>query len=100
MSSRGGAARSPRAPEPVRGQIMFRKSLLALGVMLVAGARPLHAAEGGLLAPTTGLMFWTIVTFVIVLVILWKVALPPILGAVEAREKQLRELLASAAADR
>lgn len=63
-------------------------------------AAPALAQEGGLLVPTTGLMFWTILTFLIVLAVLWKAALPPILRAVEAREQQIRDLIAAAAADR
>lgn len=80
---------------------MSRNSLRLLPLLLTGTATPAFAAEGGgLLAPSAGLTFWTIVTFVIVLVILWKAALPPILGAVEAREQEMRELLDAAARDR
>ncbi|HUO83803.1 MAG TPA: F0F1 ATP synthase subunit B [Thermoanaerobaculia bacterium] len=70
--------------------------LLTIGLVTPASAQE----EGGLLSLSGGLMFWTIVTFVIVLTVLWKLALPPILGAVEAREQQIRDLLAAAALDR
>lgn len=63
-------------------------------------APPAYAAEGGLLSPQPGLIFWTIVTFVIVLVVLWRFAYPHILGAVEAREKRIEELRAEAEASR
>lgn len=80
---------------------MSRNALRLLPLLLMGTASPAFAAEGGgLLVPSVGLTFWTIVTFVIVLVILWKAALPPILGAVEAREQEMRELLDAAARDR
>jgi F-type H+-transporting ATPase subunit b len=78
-------------------------SARALGFLIIAVlvmAAPASAQEGGLLSPSTGLMFWTIVTFLIVLIVLWKAALPPILGAVEAREQQIRDLIEAAAKDR
>jgi F-type H+-transporting ATPase subunit b len=68
---------------------------------LVLLASPAHAAEGGgLLDPHTGLIFWQIVVFIVVLAALMKFAYPHILGAVEAREQRIRELLDSAARDR
>jgi len=80
---------------------MSGKSLRLTVLLLFGSASPVVAAEGGgLLSPSGGLMFWTIVTFLIVLAVLWKLALPPILGAVEAREKQVRDLIAAAERDR
>jgi F-type H+-transporting ATPase subunit b len=79
---------------------MFGKTLRLTALLLLGLASPAFAAEGGLLTPSGGLMFWTIVTFVIVLAVLWKLALPPILGAVEAREQQIRDLIAAAERDR
>jgi F-type H+-transporting ATPase subunit b len=79
---------------------MTAKSLWLAPLLLMGTATPLMAAEGGLLTVSGGLMFWTTVTFVIVLAVLWKAALPPILGAVEARENQIRQLLAEAERDR
>lgn len=72
--------------------------LAALPMLLLAS--PAYAAEGGLLSPSGGLMIWTILIFLIVLAVLWKLAFPHILGAVEAREAHIRELLESAARDR
>lgn len=80
--------------------IMSGKFLRLIPLLALGTATPAFAAEGGLLAPNTGLTFWTIVVFVLVLAILWKTALPPILQAVEAREQQMRDLIAAAAADR
>lgn len=79
---------------------MLYKSLRVLPVLMLGLASPALAAEGGLLTPSGGLIFWTILTFVIVLVTLWKFAWPHILGAVEAREAHVRDLIAAAAADR
>jgi len=79
---------------------MSAKSFGLLSAAVLGSATPLLAQEGGLLGVSEGLMFWTILTFVIVLIVLWKAALPPILAAVEAREQQIRDLIAAAALDR
>jgi F-type H+-transporting ATPase subunit b len=79
---------------------MIRKSLLLTPALLAFAVSPSHAAEGGLLDPHTGLIFWQIVVFIVVLAALGKFAFPHILGAVEAREERIRELLAAAARDR
>jgi len=55
--------------------------MLTSGVVLLAGS---------LLTPNPGLIFWTAVTFVIVLVILRKVAWGPIISALEEREKGIQ----------
>jgi F-type H+-transporting ATPase subunit b len=57
-----------------------------------------HAS--GPLTVEGGLMFWTIVVFVVLLLILRRFAWPAILGAVEAREQALERMLAEAAAER
>ena len=46
-----------------------------------------------LLQPEPGLIFWTIVTFVVLLGILWKFAWNPILGALEAREQAIQRTI-------
>jgi len=56
--------------------------------------------SGDLLSPNGGLMFWTFVTFVILLVILGKLVFPKITAAVEAREKALEEAIEGAKRDR
>ena len=60
------------------------------------------AQEGGanLLTPNGGLMFWTIVIFVLLMVILSRFAFKPMLAAVEAREKKLQADLDEARRDR
>jgi F-type H+-transporting ATPase subunit b len=60
-------------------------------------------AEGGganLLSPNGGLMFWTIVIFVILLVVLSRYAFKPMLSAVEARERSLQAAIDDAKRDR
>lgn len=66
-----------------------------------------HAAEaaeaapkGGLLTPSGGLMFWTLIIFVVLLFVLSRAAFKPMLAAVEAREKSLEDAIANAKADR
>ena len=49
-----------------------------------------------LITPEFGLVFWTLVTFFIVLVILKKFAWKPLLGAVSEREEGIKNALASA----
>ena len=58
-----------------------------------------HAARGPL-SVEPGLMIWTVVVFVALLLILRKYAWPAILGAVEARERALEEQLAEAERNR
>jgi F-type H+-transporting ATPase subunit b len=58
------------------------------------------AQSGDLLSPNGGLMFWTLVTFLIVLFILGKLVFPKITAAVEAREKALEDLIEGAKRDR
>lgn len=49
-----------------------------------------------LITPGFGLVFWTVVTFLCLLLVLRKFAWKPILGAVEEREEGIKEALASA----
>src|SRR5687768_6253186 len=65
-----------------------------------AAAEGAEAAKGGLLSPSGGLMFWTLVIFVTLLFILSKYAFKPITAAVEAREAALREAIETAKRDR
>jgi F-type H+-transporting ATPase subunit b len=74
-------------------------------VALFVGAAGLiqeHAAEasGGPLTVEGGLMIWTVLVFVALLLVLKRFAWPAILGAVEAREQALEAQLAQAAKDR
>ena len=61
---------------------------------------PAQEHASGPLTVEGGLMFWTLVVFVVLLAILRKFAWPAILGAVEAREQALERMLAEAAAER
>ena len=66
-------------------------------------ALPALAAEGGeenIFAGDLGNMIWTVVIFVLVLVVLGKFAWGPILEGLQARETFIRESLAEAKADR
>ena len=65
-----------------------------------AAAEGAEAAKPGLLTPTGGLMFWTLIIFVILAFILSRYAFKPITAAVEAREKALEDAIAGAKADR
>ncbi len=53
-----------------------------------------------LLSPNGGLMFWTLVIFLILFAILGKLVFPKILAAVEAREKALEDAIEGAKRDR
>jgi F-type H+-transporting ATPase subunit b len=77
----------------------------ALTAALSISATPAFASEGeggsvNLLAPNPGLMVWTLVIFVILLVVLSKFAFKPLFAAVEAREKALEDAIEGAKRDR
>lgn len=62
-----------------------------------------HAAEapsGGLLSPNGGVMVWTLVIFIVLLLVLSKYAFKPITKAVEEREKALADAIDAAQRDR
>jgi F-type H+-transporting ATPase subunit b len=75
----------------------MKQSLFAL--TLVAPAQEEHAASGPLTIEF-GLMFWTIIVFVLLLLILKRFAYPALLGAVEARERALQQQLDEAERNR
>jgi len=82
----------------------MKKSLLILPLALAGTAMPAlaqeeHAASGPLTVEF-GLMFWTVVVFLLLLLILKKFAYPALLGAVEARERALQEQLDAAERNR
>ena len=52
--------------------------------------------DSTLITPTTGLMIWTLVTFVIVLIVLKKYAFGPLQDVIEARRKAISEDLDAA----
>ena len=51
---------------------------------------------GGLMDVNPGLMIWTVITFIILLIILKKIAWKPILTALDKRENDIKESLAQA----
>ncbi len=67
---------------------MIAKISLALLTLLSEGE-----SKGGLLDVNPGLIFWTVITFVILLLILKKVAWKPLLTALDEREKLIKESL-------
>src|SRR5512147_1236113 len=74
--------------------------LLTRESALPAAAQEAHQAPPNLLAPSAGLMFWTLIIFLVLLIVLAKFAFPKIIGAVEARERALEEALEQAKRDR
>ena len=80
------------------------RATLLTAMLLLLSAMPARAAEVdgpvNLLDPNVGLMFWTVLIFVVLLFVLWKFAFPAILGAVEERERALAAALADAKRDR
>lgn len=84
----------------------MRRFLTSLSLFLATATSLLAqeghaAAEGGsLLDPKVGLMVWTLLIFILLLVVLSKVAYKPLLEAVEAREAALEKALGDAKRDR
>lgn len=79
----------------------------AVAAALSISAAPLLAQEHGeaagpvnLLEPKAGLMFWTLIVFVILFVVLSKYAFKPLFESVEAREAALEEAIEGAKRDR
>lgn len=56
--------------------------------------------KANLLSPNGGLMFWTLVVFLILFFVLGKFVFPKITAAVEAREKALEDAIEAAKRDR
>lgn len=75
-------------------------SALSLIAALPAAAQEAHQAPPKLLSPNTGLMFWTLVIFIVLLVVLTRFAFKPLTAAVEAREKALEDAIEAARRDR
>jgi len=80
------------------------RSKLAGWGAIVAGlslAAPALASEGGggssLIEPQIGTIFWTLVTFFALVLVLGRYAWKPLVGALEARERAIREDLEAAA---
>lgn len=81
----------------------MRSPVLSAILVLATPATAFAAQEGGrvnLLSPNGGLMFWTLLIFVALLLVLSRFAFKPLIAAVEAREASLEAAIAGAAADR
>jgi F-type H+-transporting ATPase subunit b len=80
------------------------RTLLRSLALSVLAATPALAQEGteapNLLSPNYGLMFWTLIIFVVLAIVLTKFAFGPITKAVEAREHALEEAISAAKRDR
>jgi F-type H+-transporting ATPase subunit b len=80
---------------------MRSTSLAFLLSFVVAGPLQAEEASGpGLMTPNTGLMFWTLMIFVMLFLILRKWAFPVLIASVEAREKALDDAINAAKRDR
>lgn len=75
-------------------------SLAATMPSLAVAQEAAAANTPGLLSPNPGLMIWTLVIFVLLFLVLRRYAFPPILGAVEARERALEAAIEGAKRDR
>jgi len=78
---------------------------LILSSLLVLGTpAAVSAAEAGgkvdLLTPNGGLMFWTLLIFIVLLIVLSRYAFKPLIAAVEAREASLEAAITQAQQDR
>ncbi len=82
----------------------MRVTYRAIPAAFVFAAQQAFAAEGGegpnLFTGDLGNVFWSLLTFVLVLVVLGKFAWKPILGALQKREDFIRESLVQAKRDR
>ncbi|MFA5518278.1 MAG: F0F1 ATP synthase subunit B [Spirochaetota bacterium] len=56
----------------------------------------MEAIQEGLLKVSPGLLLWTIITFVVLLLILWKAAWKPVVEALDARAEKVRSDIESA----
>jgi F-type H+-transporting ATPase subunit b len=80
----------------------MRSLSIATLLLLASPTAVLAAAEGetNLLSPAGGLMFWTLLVFLVLIFILRRFAFKPLLAAVEAREESLQRALDEARAER
>jgi F-type H+-transporting ATPase subunit b len=82
------------------------RNFIRISVLLATTAGPLLAqddhggGQGGLLTPSGGLMFWTLIVFGILVLLLGKYAFGPLTEAVRAREQSLRDAIEAAKRDR
>jgi F-type H+-transporting ATPase subunit b len=84
----------------MRRAIFAVVAFMASSATLAAQEAAEHAADTNLLSLHGGLMFWTLIIFVILLFVLSKFAFKPITAAVIAREKALQQAIDDAKRDR
>ncbi|HWJ24774.1 MAG TPA: F0F1 ATP synthase subunit B [Gemmatimonadaceae bacterium] len=80
----------------------MRMTLLRALILLstTASTAAAQEAKGGILSPRGGLMVWTLLIFGLLYFVLRRYAFPPIMAAVEAREKALEAAIEGAKRDR
>src|SRR5438105_2004536 len=71
-----------------------------INLFMLLQAVPQEPAPANLLSLNAGLMFWTLVVFLVLLLVLGKLVFPKITAAVQAREKALEDAIESAKRDR
>lgn len=84
---------------------MFRRILIPAACGIASVLPAAASEEGGgagslLITPQFGTIFWTVVTFVLLALGLRLVAWKPLLGAIEERERTIRESLEAASRQR
>ncbi len=92
-----------RSVHPVAARVIAAAPFVAAPLFAVpspAAAQELAEKTPGLMSPNPGLMIWTLVIFGLLFFVLRRYAFPPILGAVEARERALEEAIEGAKRDR
>lgn len=77
----------------------------AAAVILGAATLPAAASEGGgagaaLIQPQIGTVFWTLITFLLLVALMARFAWKPLVGALETREKSIHETIEKAKLDR
>jgi F-type H+-transporting ATPase subunit b len=77
----------------------------AVALLFAAAALPALASEGGgggasLIEPKFGTVFWTLITFLLLLALLGRFAWKPLVGALEHREQAIQESIDKASEDR
>lgn len=71
-------------------------TLWAFLLFLPAAAWASGGPRGGLMDPNPGLAFWTVVTFVVLFLLLKKLAWKPMIAALDQREKGIRDAIEGA----
>ena len=82
--------------------VMRRAAAVSIAVGPVLASEGGEASGGGnaLITPHIGLVFWTLLTFLILLFVLTKFAWGPVIAAMNGREEAIRSDLARAAKER